>query len=751
MFHPFRLRRSHLLGGAGLSLVLVACGGSGGGGGGGGGPPGVDTPPTAVLNAPTTGALALKGDLVPITYTANDDGNAQCRLVVSVDASLATTGDNTTVFGPEVDANGVAVVRNAATASLAPGPYNLFLTVDDGVNPVASAALAGPFVVVVGRAGVPPTRSTAYGVRGSKVLLSVGEFEDGNLDRNGDGDTGDGVLAVVDGMAGTSAFLNAAFAAPPTPTFLTTDVTGIDGAGTARRLDNDGGLLFFPVREVDQGRSINGDADQTDTMFGWWDPASLNAGLHLYGGVRATGRAFGTKALVSVLESEEGAGGTTLNVDADTTDTVGGTIDTAFAGGTRFTVPRAATLPAVLALDGSFVAYKISEPNNGIDMNGDADIADNVIFVANVATNLQVGVAGQVNPPAGGRDTQVGAAFDVSPTSRVVYYVNEATAPAVDLNGDGDTLDNVPSQWNGSTGVPPFIESFPGVAAGVRLEAGNNPRFAVYQGTRFLYTSRELRTLGATDDNGDGDMLDTEVLRWSDDANPGVTNVLVPSLPGFPGLVGLALDGGQMAEVGAGFVSVVVQEAANGGLDLSGDGVVNSVLLLINTSATPPTVFNTGVTPAANGLIPVTGVKGPSGIVVSLPEALNGNLNGDADATDILAFYFSFGAPTTPVNLGNSAAVDVFLTGLRIGLIANESTNGTDYNGDGNFGFVFRCFSTAGVVEQTGLPCASTARVAADDGSLWAFLRNENVGTGEGRDLNGDGDTLDFVVGFWKP
>jgi hypothetical protein len=71
-----------------LALPLVACGsdpdGSGGGGGGGGG-----TPPTAAITAPTTGVIALQGDLVPVTITANDVGAAQVRLVADVDETSA--------------------------------------------------------------------------------------------------------------------------------------------------------------------------------------------------------------------------------------------------------------------------------------------------------------------------------------------------------------------------------------------------------------------------------------------------------------------------------------------------------------------------------------------------------------------------------------------------------------------------------------------------------------------------------------
>ena len=60
------------------------------------------------------------------------------------------------------DANGASTQVNALTQPLAPGSYTLFLVVDDGFNPVVTSVMTGPFVVVVGKAGVAPNRSTAY-------------------------------------------------------------------------------------------------------------------------------------------------------------------------------------------------------------------------------------------------------------------------------------------------------------------------------------------------------------------------------------------------------------------------------------------------------------------------------------------------------------------------------------------------------------------------------------------------------------
>ena len=165
--------------------------------------------------------------------------------------------------------------------------------------------------------------------------------------------------------------------------------------------------------------------------------------------------------------------------------------------------------------------------------------------------------------------------------------------------------------------------------------------------------------------------------------------------------------------------------------------------------------FNFEVATPAPGTIPITGVADASGVVVNVLEALNGNLNngigGDMDSTDQLLFYIPFATPTAPVNLGNTSAVHVKVLGGRVAITANENVAGStqDYNADGDtLDFVFRVVSTAGVVEEPGLTCAPTSRPATDGGTLWAFLRSESA---EVRDLNGDGDQFDFVVGAYKP
>ena len=717
-----------------LSLPVLGCGGSSGGGGGGGG--GGGTPPTANLTAPTAGVIALRGDLVPVTFTADDDGAAQVRLVADVDGNFGTTGDQTTVFGPVADANGASTQVNALTQPLAPGAYTLFLVVDDGFNPVATSVMTGPFVVVVGKAGVAPNRSTAYGVQGDRIVLTVGESENGPpMSLNGDLDTSDGVLGTLDTLTGTF-----------TQHATSIDVTNIDLQGTARRIEFLGPYAFATTREADQSTFINGDLDQTDLMTSFYESVTPAVTTHVFGGLTPTGQILGAKSISTLLEAQEGIGGTNQNGDADTTDTVISILDASL--NTRVTIPLATVATPVVKRNATQFAYLVSEAGQAADLNADGDATDTLVALADLSLPVPFrGFAGQVAPQQG-RGVQPTAAFAVSSNGHLGYYVDEASTN-LDVNVDGDQVDHVPAIWFAAP-APPNVETLPGMP-GVKLESGNGARHAFIEGGKLLYTAIELPAYSPPlGDNGDADLADQEILRWTALGAPTVTTVLHPNLGGaFTGLTGLALDGGSLAGVRTGGLAAVVQESANGGLDLSGDGAIGAALLLIDCTGPAPVVWNTGLTTAVSGQIPVTGIGSPTGVVVSAPEVLNGILNGDGDALDTVSLFIPFASPNAPVELASTGAVDALVAGSRIGLTANEALTSTDLNGDGDTGdFVFRIVSTTGVVERGGRTSAQTSRPATATGALWAFLRSEAT---EARDLNGDGDQLDVVVGAWRP
>jgi hypothetical protein len=222
-------------------------------------------------------------------------------------------------------------------------------------------------------------------------------------------------------------------------------------------------------------------------------------------------------------------------------------------------------------------------------------------------------------------------------------------------------------------------------------------------------------------------------------------------LPAVPARATIVLDGGAAALLGPFWLAVVANEGANG-LDLNGDlDQGDNVLLLVEVAAgPPPVVHNTQLVTSAAGSIPLTGVSdGVSGVLVRAVESANADLNGDGDVTDALLVWFAFAQPTTRVFLQNTGGDHAWVAGGTIGVTANEALTQTDLNGDGDaFDFLFRAYSDLGALLEPGILSASHSRPYSADGSLWAFLRSE---VAEARNLNGDADSLDFVLGLWKP
>lgn len=259
---------------------------------------------------------------------------------------------------------------------------------------------------------------------------------------------------------------------------------------------------------------------------------------------------------------------------------------------------------------------------------------------------------------------------------------------------------------------------------------------------------------GAPGTNNDGDGgADLEILCWTDAfAGPGAITLPVNVAGGtnMGGLVSLALDGGAIAEIAPGWFALQVVEGANGNVDINGNGIVDDALLILEGNAgVAPVVHNPQLRATASSTIPVTGVGDASGMVVRVLEALNGgDLDNDGNGTETLFAFIPFATPSTPVFLdagGDHAAVRANL----IGVTANESLTGEDYDGNGQAtDFVFRAFNATGAVVLPGLLSNSRSVPATDDGTLWAFLRDELA---EGRDLNGDGDIADLILGLARP
>lgn len=709
-----------------LLPALAACGGGGGEGGGGQPPAGPDvSPPTATLLAPTSLLALQTGDRLAVSFRADDDRDAEVQVVLDRDGDPTTTTDQVVLF-TGTDQNGVPITLDLDLSGVPAARHSLFVLVDDGTNPVAVGS-ASKVVVYPGLAGVSAPRANRYGVTGHFVVFSVGEAEHGNTILNQDGDAGDGVVFVLDAFEGTVA-----------PTGLSIDVTSIGLQPTAQILPSDTGAIAWHQREVDQGQVLNADGDFADTVVSFVAPmAGTPANTNPTGGaVLAPAGIWGRR----VVQFSEVAHGADLNGDGDLMDLVVAMLDYAtntlpvrfwpqLRPGTSFLGTR------------NFGAYLADEatqgPGNiGAGLNLDPDTTDTLMVLVDLGAPAVVAIGRSNVDPA--------AALGVSTSAPVAACsVDEFLASPTPLNGDADTTDFVPAINPGAT-----VERFP-LFPSPPLNAGPAARYAFVHGAIVVQLGSEE---GVNDFNGDLDAVDTEILWWADASL--LPPVWATIAPGIGGLAGLALDGGSAAMVSPGWLALSVAEVSNGS-DMNGDGDQgDQVYLLVDLSVKPPVVHNTGLVPLApatlplpGATLPVTGVGGDTGVVVQATETANGDLNGDGDAVDTVLVYFDFSAPTTPVVLGDTGGLHAAVQGGVIAVTAYEALTAEDHNGDGDtLDVVFRAFDTTGAVLEPGILSDQGSVPATEDGSVWAFLRSE---VAEQKDLNGDGDQSDLVLGVW--
>jgi hypothetical protein len=191
-------------------------------------------------------------------------------------------------------------------------------------------------------------------------------------------------------------------------------------------------------------------------------------------------------------------------------------------------------------------------------------------------------------------------------------------------------------------------------------------------------------------------------------------------------------------------VFVVGTDTTDGSADLSGDGILDDVVLrVVDTSVGPPA---TVTDLCAAGSVAVSAGRA----AYLRPEAagacggLGPDLNGDADMDDAVVQLFDAGVSS---NLGCSATA-VVLSETRIAALVSEAGEATDLNADGDqFDQVVFVRSLTDSVPAICGDWTNTT-VAADSiaisGDTIGVLTSE--ASDGNTDLNGDGDTLDQVV-----
>ncbi len=474
---------------------------------------------------------------------------------------------------------------------------------------------------------------------------------------------------------------DSAYADPP-------EVTNLGLAGGAVAVS--GNLVAFKVFESDT--DLNGDGDTDDFVVHVYDATSgmiTNLGLHTFGLL-----AFRDNILaIAVRESHQG--NTDLNGDGDTLDDVlhvhdatSGITTNLSLGGTLQT-----GLPAVHS--GRLLSFVIPEITHGnTDLNGDGDAVDVVVHVYDVRSGMVTNVGLCAGLP------------EVSATS-VALLVNESCEGNTDLNGDGDTLDQVFHVYDAETGITTNF----GLACG-RIRASENLiAFSAIESDEDL--------------NGDGDMSDGVVHVY--DTKTKVASNL-----------GLANSG---LSVSGSLVTITVREDAQGNTDLNGDGdTLDRVLHVFDARS--------GIT---TNLVLASSFPSvsPNYVGFGVLESFGGgDLNDDGDTNDIVAHVydatlgvvdnlgFALGDPNDPPNVGLN---------LCSFTVSERDQGNTDLNGDGDrndrIGHIYDPVS--GNFTNLGVDVFRSIDLKNIDGDSILFRRSEFIA---GIDLNGDGDTSDVNV-----
>jgi hypothetical protein len=389
----------------------------------------------------------------------------------------------------------------------------------------------------------------AYQRSGSLVTIDVLETDQGDLDRNGDGDLDDTILFIHDLRTGE------------------TIDTGLVALGTVVTPE----LAVFSVLE--EGQDLNLDGDTDDLVALVFDPLQgrvLPTGLAVSPGDNfLAASATGRKAVIAVNENAQGSDldgnsrifGSVVHVfDADSADTANLLLRQAgilqsVPGGVLFTVPETIS----------------RRPREGEDRNGDGDVLDDAVL------HLYEPDRGVLN-----LELALGSIVPVATPDVVSAAVSEAAQGGADLNRDGDVEDLVAHVFDRRTGQ----------VTNLGLALGEYPRFsAVTASGTLIALSVSEEAQGGSDLNGDGDTGD--VVTHLLDARTGVT-------------VNLGLAGAHSAA--SEVVALLVDESQQG-TDLDGNGTTDGRVVHVLDPATGR-ITNLGLngTPSAKGHLVVFAV-----------------------------------------------------------------------------------------------------------------------------------------------
>lgn len=433
--------------------------------------------------------------------------------------------------------------------------------------------------------------------------------------------------------------------------------------------------------------------------------------------------------------------------------------------------------------EGDLRLVAVAEADQGRDFDGDGDRTDVVLHLLDLASGALVNT-GLAFPPRFQRDEVPPPQFGCNDALGVFQVSEEETG--FDLDHDGNPVEVNTWTFNRRTGALrslPFAHGPLALGGDVAAFHGSDTGGAtlvVFDGRDDSLTTRPVDPQlllgahagivaftrweeGAFDLNADGDSSDVSVLHLYDADSRRVVNT---SFDIGPAAVRFSGD----------FVGFQVSEADHGGLDLNGDGDGDDRVFV--------------AVDGRNGTTRIPGVGGEFadfpflgstalGFLLAVPET-DGDRNGDGDQSDhVVAFYDPAADRLLDTGL---AGFGSFQAERWIGVLVGEGAQGqADLDGDGRLdSIVPHVFDTLtgqrlnlgfhgfwiGAYEDQLLAVAQPHglgefELVVWNGSARAVQRpgvdaRNVLGGADGRgllslreqaeDLNGDGDTFDFVL-----
>ena len=389
----------------------------------------------------------------------------------------------------------------------------------------------------------------------ARAVFAVSELQHFSMDRNGDGDLADFVIATYD---------------PTLPVSLTNPTITTRTITQGSFLFSDGDFVFFLTRETEQGMTdLNGDGDATDDLISILDLATGNVQTVMQPWRGGSLNALNGWLLYVSAEADLGPLGTDHTGDGDATDVA--VFMRRLSDGMTLTVPNTA-LAATNGIAGllgtsldPIVVYIVDEAGAtpAVSLNGqfsDADVADEIVAVWNVNS-------GVVTLPMGG--VAVDGATLAGSEDRLFFAATESgNGTGIDLNGDGDTADRIP-YW--------VDLQFPAVTFGLGVAMATTsqapgPQVCGHVGL-FLASEQDQ---GATGTNFNASALD------SDTSDNVAFAILMEGANTQAFNTGLATTQILCFE-GENFFFLTSSESDQGGVDLNGDGDTGDLVPIMFT------------------------------------------------------------------------------------------------------------------------------------------------------------------------